>query len=377
MKKLITVLLTLCFIFTLPSMVKAEDRTVTAIYFYSPTCSTCHKIEYFLNDIKKEFSYFDLRKYNITDVKNKSLLDKYSQTYFLSSDDEGVVPVIFIGDKYFIGERSIRSNLRKELSRSDIPSTKILGSGTDNFNSSIQQFLNFRVASVFVAGLINGINPCSMSMLLFFLSLLMIKRVNILRIGFVFSTGKFIAFLLLGTIFFNILSKINLSWIHNVIKIVVLFIILILVVLNLQDFFAAKKERYEKIRLQLPHKLRKINHTLIKRVAGISNLHTLLLISFVLGFIISFGEFLCTGQIYLATIVTILQTTSYLNFQAFVYLGLYAFGFILPLLILSLLVHKGREIFDISEVIREKLQLIKLINLIIFIVFALFIIFLF
>lgn len=78
---------------------------------------------------------------------------------------------------------------------------------------------------------------------------------------------------------------------------------------------------------------------------------------------------MCTGQIYLATIITIFQTNSQLSLQALISLIVYNSGVIIPLVILLFLVYKGKEIFDVSEAIRERLHIIKLINALILALF--------
>ena len=91
-------------------------------------------------------------------------------------------------------------------------------------------------------------------------------------------------------------------------------------------------------------------------------------LSFGLGAIISVGEFLCTGQIYLATI-TVLQSGQALDFRAMIYFLIYGAAFVLPLILITVFIHKGREIFDLTEWMRERI-LIKLINAVVFILFG-------
>lgn len=96
----------------------------------------------------------------------------------------------------------------------------------------------------------------------------------------------------------------------------------------------------------------------------------MMLFAFALGSIICFGEFLCTGQVYLATIVTVLQSNQNLSIKALSYLLLYDFAFIIPLLLIIYIIYRGKEIFQVSEGIREKLSWIKLINVFVFLYFG-------
>ncbi len=352
-----------------------SENKITAVYFYSPTCASCDTMSDFLEDFSESHKNFKLKKYDISNLKNKSLMDKYCEAYKVSAEDEGIVPIVFISDIYFSNEKTIRNNLEKEI---NTPGVKTLefDSSVENHERDVRKFEGFKAASIFLAGLVNGINPCSMSMLLFFLSLLTVKKAKILKIGLSFISGKFLVFILLGTILFRFLSLFNFSIISILTKVLLAVVLLFLIVMNIQDYFAAKAERYDRIFMQLPARLRKLNHNIIKKASDFSKVKLILFISFFLGMILSLGEFLCTGQIYLATIITIFQTNPQLSVQALLYLIIYNLGVILPLIVLTLIIHKGKELFEVSEVIRERLHIIKLINAIMFFVFGI-IIFLF
>jgi thiol-disulfide isomerase/thioredoxin len=239
--------------------VRAEGESkVTAVYFYSPTCASCRSMSEFLEGIGGRYKYFNLRKYDISDLRNKSLLDKYSDAYRVSAEDEGIVPVVFIGNRYYTDEVSIRNNIENIFSSSGVKTLDI-NSSIENHQKDLNRFEGFKLASVFLAGLVNGINPCSISMLLFFLSLLAVKKVKILKTGLSFIAGKFLAYILLGTILFRFLSYLNFSFLNVLMKFMLAVVLLILIIMSIQDYFAAKAERYDRILLQLPEVLRKIN----------------------------------------------------------------------------------------------------------------------
>ncbi|WP_036942014.1 cytochrome c biogenesis protein CcdA [Pseudobacteroides cellulosolvens] len=371
MKKFLVFLLISLFVMQgIVSKALTEDKdNVLAVYFYSPTCASCASITDFLERLNQSHKNFNLKKYDISDLRNKSLMDKYSEAYKVSSKDYGIVPAIFIRDKYYSDEKTLRNNLEKEINKAGFKTLEIDNSIV-NHENDLRRFEGFKVMGVLLAGLANGINPCSMSMLLFFLSLLTVKNIKILKIGFSFIIGKFLAYMLLGTVFFKLLSIFNFSFLNVLMKMLLAVVLLILIIMSIQDFFAAKRERYDRVFLQLPEVLRRFNHRMIKKASGFTKLNIILCISFFLGMITSLGEFLCTGQIYLATIITIFQTDSQLSNQALVYLILFNLGLILPLIILTLIVYKGREIFEVSEAIRERLHIIKITNALIFFLFG-------
>ncbi|OPZ93011.1 MAG: hypothetical protein BWY74_01322 [Firmicutes bacterium ADurb.Bin419] len=358
--------------------VYANVDKVQVIYFYSTTCSTCQKIEGYFKELSEENANVEFIKYNIMKLENKSLMELYNKSYNVQEKDLGIVPVVFVKDTYFVGEKAIRNNLERIIKRNDNSKTRVIEqNNNNNFNSDIMRFSKLKLLGIVLSGLINGINPCSISMLLFFLSIVSFKRDKVLKFGFMFCVGKFLTFLLLGTFLYSFLSKLNISWYYSFSKIFLLFIVIILVILNLQDFFRAKNEQYNRIKVQLPKILRKANHNLIKRAGNISNDKLLIFVSFSLGVIISLGDFLCTGQIYLATIITILHSVNELTVRAFIYLVIYGIAFIIPLLILNYLIYKGKEVFEMSDLIRQKLHVIKFFNALCFAIFGLIIVFLF
>ncbi|HEX2926450.1 MAG TPA: glutaredoxin [Ruminiclostridium sp.] len=351
-----------------------SSDTITAVYFYSPTCSSCMNMTEVLKSLSQSHKNLYIKKYDISDLRNKSLLDKYCDAYRVSGEDSGTVPAVFIGDRYFLDGASLKNNIEKIISSSGVKTLEI-DSTVENHQKDLKRFEGFKLLSVFFAGVINGINPCSLSMLLFFLSLLTVNKRKIIKIGLAFITGKFLAFLLLGTVFFRFLSYLNLGFLSVLMKALLAVVLLILIVMNVQDYFASKAERYDRIFLQLPEALRRINHRIIKKASAFSSLKIISLISFLLGLIISFGEFLCTGQIYLATIVTIFQTNPKFSSQALLYLVVYNLGVILPLGILIFVIYTGKEIFEVSEVIRGRLHIIKMTNALIFLVLGVIILF--
>ncbi|MDF2881082.1 MAG: cytochrome c biosis protein [Clostridiaceae bacterium] len=346
-----------------------NDR-VTAVYFYSPTCSSCQELKNFFSDLKKKHKNLTIIEYSISNLENKSLMDKYSKAYNVSPEDEGTVPIVFIRNTYLNDEKDIKKSIDNIILDVNGSKTIKIEGGNESHDLDIKHFMNYKTYGILGAGIVNGINPCSMSMLLMFMSLLLFKKSIVLKMGISYSLGKFISYMLLGTVFFKFLESFRIAGFNTIIKMFMLVVIFMLLILNINDYFAASHEKYNKIRLQLPLFFRKFNHNMIRKVSTIKNINLLILISFALGIFISFGEFLCTGQIYLTTIVTVIQSGTTFGLKALTYLFIYNIGFILPTMALTLIVYKSKEIFDVSEAIRERLHIIKLINLIVLLIFG-------
>lgn len=349
------------------SFAVAADYSVNAVYFYSPTCESCRETGRLIDQYQKMHKDLHLVKYNITNLKNKDLLNRYDAAYHVG-DNAGTVPILFAGDRYY-SEVSSLTELEQDLKPVQGKALKTIP-GVSSVDTDQQRITGYSCASVFAAGLVNGLNPCSMSMALFFLSLLAIERKKIIKTGAMFCAGKFTGYLALGTILFGALSKLSLFGLKPLIKAATMVLLLFLILLNVKDCFSARKEQYGKIVLQLPSRLKKWNHGCIRKVSETTRMSVLLLLSFALGAVLSLGEFLCTGQIYLVTIVTVLQKDSTLSLLAFFYLVIYDLAYLIPLAALVAAVAGGKEVFELSEFVREHMPAVKIINAVLLLAFG-------
>lgn len=355
------------------------------IYFYISPCEDCSKVKKFLGTLDAQYSVnkngkmidsdISIEKFNIGKFDNMNLLGRYFQEYGVP-EDKMEVPIIFMKDGFLAGAETIERDLIKEIEAGSlIGNARLEMENTlpDAGFSGIAGLSGYKLAGVFLTGLVNGLNPCSISMLLFFISLIIMKNVSILKLGTSFIAGKFVAYTLFGTLLFNLLNSIEMSWFSTfqlIAKIIAILILVTLAVMNILDYASAKKENYSKIKMQLPEGLRRWNHRWMERLTSIRNQKMLVLISFLLGIIISAGEMLCTGQIYLATIIYVLQTSPVFDLFALVCFVLYGIAIVVPLIVLMVVIHRGKEVFLVSELIRSKMPFIKLLTAILFIVLA-------
>ncbi len=112
------------------------------------------------------------------------------------------------------------------------------------------------------------------------------------------------------------------------------------------------------MKLQLPNFLKKRIHKTIRKE---SQSACYLLAAIVAGFIISFLEFACTGQVYLPTILFVINTPS-IRASAVSYLLLYNFMFILPLLIIFGIVYWGATSEQLAFFLQRRATTIKLLT---------------
>jgi cytochrome c biogenesis protein CcdA len=345
------------------------------LYFYSSTCSACKNVEEHIYGLNEKYSDIKLMTYNLYNPENIKLLEAYGKKYNLEESELTVVPAVFIGKSALIGDEEILELLQDKISEYDFNKpTEILEPGSQGENS-LEGSSMLQLASIFGAGLMNGFNPCSLSMFLFLLSITVVDRKKILKIGISFCLGKLIMFFLLGTVFYNAMEVLNINLINILGKVFLLLFVAAFALLNLRDSMEARKENYDKMVLQLPSKLKKVYHNLMRKTAKYIDSKYLIIAMLLLGMVLAFGEFLCTGQIYLTSIIVLVQSDN-ASLMSVIYLLVYSFAFIVPLLAITILMYFGKKTFNLSEVLLEKLPFIKIASSILFIIFGLYIVFL-
>lgn len=341
------------------------------LYFSSPGCHDCSEAEEMtlsklpkeivINDISSPIQVF---KISTADKKGIDMLKTYFREYYVPEEKQKT-PIVFVGYTYLLGSDEI-SNLSAKLGLGEGLETPILNIIDEQEESILS---GYGWLGVFAIGLLNGLNPCAISMILMLLSLITVNRNLILPVGLAFGVGKFIGFLLLGTLLYSIIDKLPLDSIAVVSKIILLILSGAMVILNLNDLIASKNEKYQKIRLQLPKGLRKKNHDWLKKIVSVKRPAMIITVGLLLGLVLSAGEFLCTGQIYLATIVQVVHSGAKLSGTAFWYLMIYCIAFVIPMLVMVIIVSAGRKVFVISDKFRRNMPFVKLSNMLIFILF--------
>lgn len=369
----IKTLIILITIFVLISNIKVfgDTKNTDILFFYSPTCSVCTEIKGHLNEIESKYPDVNIIRYDTSIQTNNELFFLYNNEYNVSNQDTMLVPMVFIKDKYFEGKNDIKDNLEKIINDDNNTNKTLIlklpdksKETTTNKNNNNIKFFSF-----IFAALINGLNPCSLSMFLFLFTVVTLKKNDILKITLSYSTAKFIMYFLLGTLMYYSVVRLNLQWFNKAVKIVAILFVVFLIIMNINDFLNARKGNIKGIKLQLPNKLRKINHKIIKTMSSVMDSKTMILTSFILGLIISVGEFMCTGQIYMVSIFSVTD----MKLNIFLYFLIYDLIFVLPLIIIGFVIYKGKGIISISDFLGKNLKIIKLLNIIVFSIFLFYI----
>ncbi|MBU1143429.1 MAG: hypothetical protein KKH92_07270 [Firmicutes bacterium] len=347
-----------------PLTISAAEETYDAVYFGSIYCSVCQNLE----DTDLAFERLEsqgviVKKYILEDdTKNTETFRNYQFTFDVPAN-EGLVPILFVGDTYFAGREAINNAIDnfeiRDISQS-IPMLDIMVAPPSSF--SLVYFV--------LLGFVDGVNPCAIAMLLLFISLLGFtkKKEILLPVAFTFISAIFISYFLFGTILYQYLFQLRfLSFLVKTIPWIIIGISGVLFLLNFYDFVVSMLQKYNLIKNQLPKGIQKFNRRLMEKFTQKMDEGSKMIyvITFTIGIIISFTEFLCTGQAYLTAILHLIHFSENIG-RGLILLAIYNLIFVLPLIIITLLAYKTQSIQSISIFMREKLHWIKLFNALVF-----------
>ncbi len=268
-----------------------------------------------------------------------------------------IFPVLFVGNNAYLGNSALEAGLEDELiyyreNGEFRPFSSYLSTSSGSVTIS--------VIPVFIAGLIDGVNPCAFATLVFFISFLSIQgrtKREILITGILFTSSVFAAYFLLGLGLLNAVRLlVDTSLMRFILKIIVSLVTAVFLILSLRDYYLAKKGRYDEINLQLSIAMKRRIHRVIRKNNGKVLLMGGVIIT---GFTVSVIELACTGQVYLPTIAYMIQTdSSALGLRS---LLIYNTGFVLPLIFVFYAVYRGLSSSALTAMFSGKIGHAKLV----------------
>lgn len=235
-------------------------------------------------------------------------------------------------------------------------------------SAAIKRFFSWGLLTVAGAGLIDGINPCAFTVLVFFVSFLNFvgyRKRELLILGIIFIFAVFLTYILLGLGLFKFIQSLEtFAWFSKIIYLGTASLAVVLGIYSLYDWYIYRKTgNPEEVKLKLPGFIKQMIHKMIQN-ASRNRKKTLLELAgavFLSGFIVSLLESVCTGQTYIPTIAYVFKEPR-LRINALGYLVLYNLMFILPLVIILIagLAGVGSEAF--SRLMRKHLGAVKLLT---------------
>jgi MFS family permease len=371
-KRLVFLLIAVLCLVIFVAVAYAKTAPLKLLVFHSPSCVRCLEVK--KNDLPEIENRYkarvEIEYYDVTDINNYKFLMGLNEKY--KPNIELTLPIFFIQGKFLNGKVKIDEVLPKLIDES-------IGSFTGEENKEgldlVKYFSGLSPLVILGAGLIDGVNPCAFTVIVFFISYLALqgyRKRQLAVIGATFIISVFTTYTLIGLGLFNFLYRLNSFWLFTkIFNIFIGILSLSLGFIALYDLFRLKKTQdTDDLVLQLPKSIKNRIHSVIgwhyrrdkRDLTASSNFSFLRLVisALITGFLVSLLEAVCTGQLYLPTIAIVLKTSS-LKFQALIYLILYNIMFILPLFAIFILALFGITSMQFAGFLKKNLTIFKVI----------------
>jgi cytochrome c biogenesis protein CcdA len=341
----------------------ATDGSLELRYYYTPGCRSCD--EFLKTEIPRLESSYGIR----VAVLRRDILDSsaYAELEaFASSIGSSVraIPALRVGNVLLQGDEEIRDRLPGLLiARGGAAAASASAAASVPAKASVparpEAGINLSVLPVMLAGLIDGINPCAFTTIIFLLASLALAgrgRREVLVIGALFSLGVFLTYLGVG---FGLFAALRAASAFSLVAIILRWILfaflLVLAALSVYDYLKIRAGKSSEILLQLPTSLKLKIHASIRTRAKSA---ALALSSLALGFLVSIFEFACTGQVYLPTLAYIARQEG--RGDAVLLLILYNLCFIAPLVAVFIASYMGVNSKKIAGAFQKRMGAVKL-----------------
>ncbi|MBW2526861.1 MAG: metallophosphoesterase [Deltaproteobacteria bacterium] len=288
------------------------------------------------------------------------------------------LPTLFVGRVVLGGEGEISSQLGAELERFRRQPERyrqqavaLFESAHDTSRMRSERFEALNLGVVLTAGLLDGLNPCAFTTIIFLLSYLSLaggSRRQILRTGALFTLAVFLTYLAIGVLFYQLASVLmehrELAWAVNLL---LLGGLVVLALLSGRDAVRALRGRPTEISLKLPNFLQRRIRSRIRRFAKSDRAMGSAALS--LGVIVAGMELACTGQVYVP-IVTMIAEPRY-RAAASLHLLAYNLAFIVPLCVVFALAAFGMTSQRLARLARRHVATAKIALTLLFVALAL------
>lgn len=324
------------------------------VYYYMPGCRSCEKF------LALDLPELEARTGARVDVVRRDLLnDAAYEEYaaFASSVGQSVraVPALRLGGVLLQGEEEIEARLPALLAAGGtaaLPAAQLPEGGRASTAVA--------ALPVILAGLVDGINPCAFTTLIFLLASLALAgrgRREVLAIGAFFSAGVFLSYLGAGFGLFAALRAAQaIALVSTIIRWVLVAVLALFAALSVYDYSRIRAGRPSDMLLQLPDSFKMRIHESIRKRRRSS---ALALSSFALGVLVSIFEFACTGQVYLPLLAYLARAKA--RADALLLLLLYNVCFIAPLLAVFAASYLGVGSKRIASLFQKRMGAVKLL----------------
>lgn len=334
-------------------------------------CAKCGRAEYMLRALQAGHPTLVVRTFDLQSDADKPMIEALGLLYGIPQEQRLLAPAAYIGDDVLLADQVHDQALAALLEKYRNGTSRVPWRDAQPHLAAAEQgildrFKAFGVLGVAAAGLLDGINPCSFAVLIFFISYLAFtgrKRWEILAVGVAYTFADFLVYFLIGAGSLSFLMGLKaLPVVSRAFYWIACAAGLVLAFYNIRDFLKARRGDFSGMDLQLSTAAKQRVHRVIRERIGSGGL---IAGAFVTGLVTSVLEFACTGQVYLPTIAFVAKVAP-LRWQAYGYLLLYNLMFEVPMIATFVIAFWGVSSRAIGDWARRSVSAVKLATALLF-----------
>ena len=348
----------------------AASGQVSLDIFFSPGCTECERVKRVVfPELEARFEgFYEMVWHDVTKTETVPLLLAYKQRNH--STDNGRVSLVVDHTAFLSGYEAIATGLCDRVNEAlvnrqkpgwTVPQPPALDQVAAQavVETSAKAFT---VSVVAVGGLLDGFNPCAISTLIFFMSVLTVakaSRKTRLLVGISFISASFLVYTGLGLGFlFAFRQAPNFPLVKKITEILLGLCMIPLAVLSFCDAFRFRKsQRPDDVTLQIPKNIKASIHAFMNSRLGVGGP---ILGGLVTGAGVTILESVCTGQSYVPVLMYMLKTDSS-SLWIWSLLITYNLLFVLPLAAVFLCFHRGMQLKALIDWSKRNLVVVKIL----------------
>jgi len=338
--------------------------------FFSTGCTECERVEQeVLPELEELFDgMYELVRHDMLQAETIPLLVAYQER--CDNHDNGRVSIVVDHTVFLSGYEAIAAELLERVNaaleaRQDpawrMPQAPDLSEDeADEVVRRKASGLTFSVVAL--GGLLDGFNPCAISTLIFFMSVLAVARAaprTRLLVGISFISASFLVYMGLGLGFLYVFRQApSFTTVKRVVETVLGLCMIPLALFSFRDAFRFRKsQRADDVTLQIPKAFKTRIHSLMRSRLGTGGS---ILSGLVTGAGVTVLESVCTGQSYVPVLMYMLKKDCS-NFYVWLLLVVYNLLFVLPLAAVFICFHRGMQLTALIEWSKRNLVVVKIL----------------
>ncbi len=330
------------------SFVYADEETkdtskIEVKFFYSSSCPHCAKANETLMQLEEKYDFLVINRYVIS--KNMDEVMQLYQDFGVPSDKWGHVPILFVGEKYYLGDAPIIENIEADVL--ELHEASSVEPEPNPNPKPVPAETKISLVQLLGLALVDAVNPCELAVLVILMTAILSRYPNrkdkALKAGLAFSLAIFVMYTLFGFLIilgFKTLvglADIQTLWFYKLLA----ALAIILGLLNLKDAIWYGGGGFI---MEVPQRWRPKMKNIIKGTTSTAG-------AFVAGIIVSFFLTPCTAGPYFV-FGGILSNMAFL--ETLPYLFIYMLVFISPMIAITLITYFGFMVIEDVAGWREK-----------------------